>query len=383
MAAELSSEGRRVLALGYTAAAITGDSPADVVPAALVVLGERVRGDAPATLRFFAEQGVAVKVISGDDARTVEAVSRKAGIRGTGVLIDGQQLPSDPDHLADVAERSEVFGRVGPRQKRAIIAALRRRGHVVAMVGDGVNDILALKEADIGIAVRSAVPATRAVAQAVLLDGFGGLPELLAEGRRVVANVERTANLFVSKTCYVLLLALGVAIAGTPFPLLPRHITFVGALTIGVPAFFLALAPNTARARSGFIARVLRFAVPAGFVATSSALCAYAVARLTHPGDLPLARTAAAMTLAIAGLVILHILPGTGTRLRYLLLVAMTVALAATMALPSLRAFLALELPSWSDWLVIGLSSGAAAIVFRLLLGREATAMTGGRDGRC
>jgi cation-transporting ATPase E len=176
-----------------------------------------------------------------------------------------------------------VFGRVAPHQKQAMVKALQSRGHTVAMTGDGVNDVLALKEADLGVAMGSGSAASRAVAPIVLMDSsFASLPSVLAEGRQVIANVERVANLFLTKTVYATLLALAVGVAQLPFPFLPRHLTIISSLTIGVPAFFLALAPNNRRYRPGFVGRVLRFAVPAGAVAATATMAAYALARDTE-----------------------------------------------------------------------------------------------------
>ncbi len=149
-----------------------------------------------------------------------------------------------------------------------MVEALQSRGHVVAMTGDGVNDVLALKDADIGVAMGSGSSATRAVAQLVLLDStFDAMPSVVGEGRRVLGNIERTSNLYVTKTVYAMLIALGVGVVGLEFPFLPRQLTLIGALTIGIPSFFLALAPNDERARPGFLARVLRFTIPAGSLA--------------------------------------------------------------------------------------------------------------------
>ena len=170
-------------------------------------------------------------------------------------------------------ETHSVFGRVTPHQKRAMVGALQSKGHVVAMTGDGVNDALALKDADIGVAMGSGAAATRAVAQLVLLDGkFAALPGVVAEGRRVIANIERSANLFVTKTVYAVLLAIAVVIAGWRYPFLPRHLTIISTFTIGIPGFFLALAPNTRRYIPGFIVRVLRFTIPAGIVAVAATM---------------------------------------------------------------------------------------------------------------
>ena len=182
------------------------------------------------------------------------------GIPGADQVVDARTLPEDPMALAEVVDNGTVFGRVTPHQKRAMVGALQSRGHVVAMTGDGVNDVLALKDADIGIAMGSGSSASRAVAQLVLLDGsFATLPSVVGEGRRVIANIERVANLFVVKTVYAFLLAVLVGVFARPFPFVPRHLTLVGTLTIGAPAFFIALAPTADRARPGFVARVMRF----------------------------------------------------------------------------------------------------------------------------
>ncbi|HEV7211111.1 MAG TPA: HAD-IC family P-type ATPase, partial [Blastococcus sp.] len=201
----LAAEGRRVLLLARSAARppVVGDDavlPPGLQPVTLVVLAERVRDDAADVLRYFTEQGVALKVISGDNPRTVGVVAAAVGVpgvSGAGDAVDARTLPDDDDGLAQVMETRSAFGRVTPHQKRAMVRALQRRGHVVAMTGDGVNDALALKDADIGIAMGNGSPATRAVAQLVLLDGkFAHLPDAVAEGRRVIANIERAANLF-------------------------------------------------------------------------------------------------------------------------------------------------------------------------------------------
>src|SRR5207244_2723477 len=220
-----------------------------------------------------------------------------------GTPQDARMLPDEPESMARALETNSVFGRVTPQQKRDMVAALRRRSHVVAMTGDGVNDVLALKEADLGLAMGSGTAATRAVAQAVLLDdNFATMPDVVGEGRRVIANVERTGSLFLTKTVYVFLLALSVGVAGVAFPFLPRHLTLAGSLTIGIPGFFLALERNTTRARPGLLSRILRFAVPAGTIAAAATLAAYALARQFEPAHLDVARTAATVMLTVCGL---------------------------------------------------------------------------------
>ena len=354
----MASTGRRVLGLGYTPEPLGSVAepalPNDLTPAALLVFAERIRSDATVTLRYFAEQGVALKVISGDNPRTVAVIATAAGVTGAGTPVEGAQLAIDPESIGEMMEHHNIFGRVAPHQKRDMISALKHRGHVVAMVGDGINDILALKDADLGIAMGTRTAATRAVAQVVLLDdSFAALPSIIAEGRRVIANIERTGNLFLAKTSYVLLMALAVGVAGVEFPFLPRHLSIVAALTIGVPAFFLALAPNTTRARPGFVLRVLRFSIPSGCIASGATLAAYAFTRQLHPGNLDLARTAATLTLSASGLSILTFLARASTPWQRLLLAAMLAALGIVVALPKLRAFFGLEFPPFNVWLTI------------------------------
>ena len=221
-----------------------------------------------------------MKVLSGDDPRTVASVAERVGIPGSAKTVDARELPDDQMLLASVVEATSVFGRVLPDQKKAIVAALQCGGHVVAMTGDGVNDVPALKQADLGLAMGSGSQATRAVGRIVLLDSsFATVPGILGEGRRVIANIERVANLFVTKTVYAAILAVIVGISAIPFPFYPRHLTIVSTLTIGVPGFFLALSAGAPRAHPGFVRRVLAFTLPAGFVAATVTLITYLVAR--------------------------------------------------------------------------------------------------------
>ncbi|HZD65960.1 MAG TPA: HAD-IC family P-type ATPase, partial [Acidimicrobiales bacterium] len=276
MVAPRVAGGERVLVLCRSGTPLAGDPrPGDLSPAAVVSLGEALRPRAPETVRYLADQGVALKVLSGDHPATVAAVAREAGLAGTEGALDARDLPGDPGALADALEAATVVGRVPPQGKAAMVAALRGRGHVVAMTGDGVNDVLALKEADLGIAMGAGSPASRAVARVVLVDNdFAGFPPVLAEGRRVIANIERVASLFLTKTVYALVFAVVVGLAAMPYPFYPRHLTIVSGLTIGLPALVLALEPNAARAGGGFLAWVARRAVPAGLVAAGATLTA-------------------------------------------------------------------------------------------------------------
>jgi cation-transporting ATPase E len=236
-----------------------------------------------------------------------------------------------------------VFGRVSPQQKRGVLRALRANGHIVAMTGDGVNDVLALKNADVAIAMGSGSGAARAVAQIVLLDdAFASLPKVVAEGRRVVGNIERVARLFLTKTVYSLILAVLVGIARLPFPFLPRQLTLVGALTIGIPAFVLALAPNADRARPGFVRRVLRAAIPAGVVAAASTFAAYAVARADQTTGLAADRTVAVIALTVVALWVLAIVARPYTPWRIGLVLAMAIGAVGAMVIPPVADFFAL-----------------------------------------
>lgn len=261
-----------------------GDSPTiceSAQPVALVRCSERIRDDARKTLEWFCEQGVRCRVISGDNPTTVAAVAAKVGLTGERkpVAMDARKLPEDINELAKVLENVDVLGRVLPHQKKAIVQALHTQGHVVAMTGDGVNDTLALKEADLGVAMGNAAPAAKAVAQVVLVDSrFSHLPDVVARGRQVMANMERVAGLFLVKTVYSALISAGVVLLALHFPYLPRHITYIGSLTIGIPAFLLALAPNTRRYIPGFLKRVVRFAVPSGFAIAASVLATAVIA---------------------------------------------------------------------------------------------------------
>ncbi len=339
--------GERVVLLARSATPLSDDGlPGDIEPMALVVLADRTRADAAETLAYFAAQGVTLKVISGDNPVTVAAVAREAGLAGAEHAVDARQLPEDEAGLQAALEANTVFGRVQPQQKRAMVRALQAAGHTVAMTGDGVNDVLALKDADMGIAMGSGSSASRAAAQLVLLDGsFATLPAVVAEGRRVINNIERVANLFLVKSTYSMLLALAVGVAHIPFPFLPRHLTLVGSLTIGIPAFFLALAPNDRLAQPGFVSRVLHFAVPAGTLAAIVTFVGYAVGRSVLDLTLDEARTTAALVLASVGLVVLVRLAQPLTAWRLALVASMIGLFALALILPAAREFFALDLP--------------------------------------
>lgn len=296
-AAELAATGRRTLVL-------TNNEQ----PIALLTFRERIRGDAAQTVEYFREQGVSIRIISGDNPQTVAAVARDAGVEFDGDAFDAQNLPEDMNSLAEIMEKYTVFGRVTPEQKRNMVAALQLNGHVVAMTGDGVNDALALKKADMGIAMGSGSPATKAVSNLVLLDGkFSNLPGVVAEGRKVIANIERVSKLFLTKTSWALLLALTFGILAWKFPFLPRQLSGIDSFTIGLPAFALALLPNARRYVPGFLGRALSFTIPSGIAV---ALCVLALRLVTdsQAWSVEEAQTGTMITMSVTGIWVLSTL---------------------------------------------------------------------------
>ncbi len=319
-AERIGAQGLRVLLLGRSESAVDDPAaPGRVTPVALVVLEQKVRPDARETLDYFAAQDVSVKVISGDNAVSVGAVADKLGLRGD--AMDARRLPTERAELADALDNHTTFGRVRPDQKRAIVRALQSHGHTVAMTGDGVNDVLALKDADIGVAMGAGSPASRAVAQIVLLDNrFATLPYVVGEGRRVIGNIERVATLFLTKTVYSVLLALLVGIEcllAKPlhvdpllYPFQPIHVTIAAWFTIGIPSFVLSLAPNNERAYPGFVRRVLSSALPSGLVVGVATFVSYLLAyhgRHATFQQQDQASTAALITLLVCALWVLAV----------------------------------------------------------------------------
>ncbi|MGV9569764.1 cation-translocating P-type ATPase [Streptomyces nigra] len=359
----LNEQGLRVLLLARAARELDDPEVAlDAKPAALIVLEQRLRPDAADTLRYFAEQNVQAKVISGDNAVSVGAVATKLGLTGT--TVDARRLPRERDEMAAAIEDATVFGRVTPQQKRDMVGALQSRGHTVAMTGDGVNDVLALKDADIGVAMGSGSEATRAVAQIVLLNNsFASLPSVVAEGRRVIGNITRVATLFLVKTVYSVLLALMVVFWQVEYPFLPRHLTLLSTLTIGVPAFFLALAPNRERAQPHFVRRVMRYAIPGGVVAAVATFATYLIARAHYSGDdsLPAETSAATLTLFLISMWVLAIIARPYTWWRIALVAAMGFAFLLVLVVPWLQEFFALRLVGMTmPWIAVGIAAVAA-----------------------
>ena len=373
----LASTGKRVLVLAHSNQALDQSEnptlPKDLTAALLVVLAEQVRPDAAQTLDYFKRQGVAVRVISGDNPVTVAAIAAHLGLRnpdgGEPVGVDARTLPAieDTQALADVLEKHTVFGRVTPEQKRAFVNALKSRGHTVAMTGDGVNDALALKDADLGIAMGNAAPATKAVSRLVLLNSqFDALPSVVAEGRRVIANMERVASLFLTKTTWAALLAAVVAITGFVYPFLPRQLTIVSSLTIGIPAFVLALAPTNQRYRAGFLARVLRLSVPAGVIVVVGVLCARLTLILMGSNRNQIS-SVCTLVLVAGGLWLLSLTARPWVWWRAALVVIMSAAALAVVLLAPLRGFFDLAALTANSWLVLVCAAGIVCAALETL----------------
>ena len=341
----LTNEARRVLLLAHSPIPLTDNEqlPPKLEPVGLVSLKEEVRPDAAETMQFFRNQNVQIRVISGDNPRTVAAVAAEIGIPGAANHVDLRTVSA----LESIPEETTVFGRVLPEQKRDLVNLLKERGHTVAMTGDGVNDIPSLKAADIGIAMNTATPATKAIAQLVLLDGrFDRLPGVVAEGRRVIANMERVSSLFVTKTVYATVLALTVGVVGIAFPFLPRHLSLIAAVTIGVPSFALSFRSSNEPCRPGYLHRVLRFSIPAGLVASTATFASYWTVRSSLvDADLEQARTAATITLTVTGLWVLYRLIRPLDRFEATILGGMSTVFAVMLIPSPLSEFYALELP--------------------------------------
>ena len=384
MVTENANEGNRVLLIAHRSGQPAEDfaeSPrldATARPVALVLCSERIRSDAESTLQWFREQGVRCRIISGDNPVTVGAIARKVKLTGDRepMYMDARELPDDIDELAKVLQNVDVLGRVLPNQKKAVVQALHKDDHVVAMTGDGVNDALALKEADLGIAMGNAAPATKSIAQVVLVDSkFSHLPDVVARGRQVMANMERVASLFLVKTVYSALISLGVVLTQIPFPYLPRHITYLGALTIGVPAFILALAPNTRRYIPGFLKRVVLFALPGGIaVALSVLLSTWLLPGIMHwdmanAADLTQLRALNAIILFVLGILVLARVAQPLTGWRGLMVLGFTVIGAAGVAIPFVRHFFALIVPRGSTLMATLVVLAVSIVIFLLCVG--------------
>jgi cation-transporting ATPase E len=368
-----AADGRRVVALGRTGSTLDAEAdgvPAELSPLGLVVIAEELRPQASETVAFLLAQGVELKVLSGDRPQTVAAIAGDAGVPSPDP-VDGRELPEDAASLRRVALESSVIGRISPEGKKRVVEALRDAGKYVAMIGDGVNDVPALKSSRLAIAQGSGTEMARSVADLVLVKGeFGAVPEMVAEGRKILRNLQRVAKLFVTKSAFACVLILSVGLTPTAYPLLPRHLTLAAALTIGIPAFFLALAPSEGRFRvEGFLFDVARFAWPAGVAAALGVLSSYLFALNVADIGLVEARTVATTVLVLVGLYLVVALEASAPRRGAavsILAGALLGLYALVLVTPAVRDFFELVVPGFAA--VVTSIVGAALAIGSLWL---------------
>lgn len=352
-----SERGCRVLLLAAYDTAFD-DGPlqsAHVAPIALVFLSNLLRPDAQETFRYFASQGVSVRVISGDNPITVAQVATRAGIENADRYVDATTLSTEQD-FEEAVKYYTVFGRVTPEQKRYLVRAFQKQGHTVAMTGDGVNDVLALKDANCGIAMASGSQAASQVAQIVLLNSqFSAMPAIVAEGRRVINNIQRAASLFLVKNIFSFALTLLLLFIDMPYPLLPIQLSLISTFTIGIPSFFLALEPNYARVEGKFMRNVIRRAMPGGLTNLTIVLLAGFFTSTFGLSNEQL-NTICVWVMSAVGLVTLYHVSVPFTRLRLAVLAAMTAAML----------FSLLVIPAFFD--LPALNASSALILVTLLL---------------
>lgn len=306
MVEEEAKKGKRVLLLAkFHGEELSDNLNGKIESAALVLIEDIIREAAPKVLEYFNNQGVEVKIISGDSPVTVSEVARRAGVKSWEKYVDARELPKDDEEFKKIVKETTVFGRVTPHQKKKIVTALQDQGHTVAMTGDGVNDVLALKASDCGIAMANGSDATKAVAQLVLMKSdFSALPKVLEEGRKQINNLERVSELFLSKTVYSILLAFVCSVLFLPYPILPIQLSLVGSCAIGIPAFFLAMLPSTGGVKKGFLTRVLTVSIPNGIILAAFTIGTFLIS-LRFGVDMSICRTLALLMFAGISMVIL------------------------------------------------------------------------------
>ncbi len=361
-----SAKGCRVLLLAlYDGQPDDEALDADMLPISLILLSNKIRAEAPDTFKYFAEQGVAIKVISGDNAMAVSEVAKRAGIKGAESYVDARTLETDED-IAAAVEKYTVFGRVTPDQKRRFVRALKAAGHTVAMTGDGVNDVLALKEADCSIAMASGSDAASQVSHIVLLESnFAAMPSVVAEGRRVINNIERSAALFLVKNIFSFSLAVISLIFTLPYPVTSAQMSLVSALTIGAPGFVLAMEPNTARIKGKFLPNVIYRALPGGLTDLILVLGVILFCMVFKVGE-NMMSTVCAIILNIVGLMVVHYTCKPYNLLRKAMMTGLTVAFVfCVLLLPQLFTLTSLDLPGAMILVVFALLSAPALMVIR------------------
>lgn len=349
-------KGRRILLLGrIDQPSLKNGIKAQVKEEALIYIEDVIKEEAPRVLKYFKEEGVNLRVISGDNPVTVSAVAMRAGLKDWDKYVDARTLPEDIEELKKVVDEYTIFGRVTPHQKKDIIKALQANGHTVAMTGDGVNDVLALKESDCGIAMANGSDATKAVAQLVLLNSdFGALPHIVEEGRKQINNLERVAELFLSKTVFFVCLAFIFSALMLPYPLLPIQASLVGSCAIGIPAFFLALLPSKGRVKGGFLRRILTTSIPNGVLMVFFTTVGYVMSYLS--GDsVEVSRSIALLIFAGISLIILIRLSFPITKFKLVLVIGMISCVVLCYITPIGREVFSLSPLTIREWVMAGI----------------------------
>jgi len=387
-AASEAAAGRRVLALAAYGTPLPEPGPdveltAPLQPLGIVVLAEELRASAVETIAFFAREDVALKVLSGDNPATVGAIARDLGIEASGPALDGRHLPEDDAELLAAVRAAPAIGRISPEGKERVVRVLSEGGEYVGMLGDGVNDVPALKQARLAIAQGSGTQMARSVSDLVLVSGeFGEVPPMVGEGRQILRNIQRVARLFVSKAIFTAFLVLVIAIPSGVFPMLPRQFTLTSTFTIGIPAFLLALAPSSGPWRpEGFLRAIARFSIPAGLACGLGILSTYLLARHAFEVDLTQARSATAATVVVSGLAIVFALedqPGTRRLIVGALCAVMALLFFGACAIPVAREFFEIATPTggmvgaWLIGSVVAIVLLAAALRVVAVLDRRA-----------
>ena len=332
---KLTKQGNRVLMIGTSKS--TNIDKENINPLGLLIFEEEIRESAKSTIKYFENQGVDIKIISGDNPLTVSAIAKKIEMKRSDLYIDAKDLPDDIEKLKDSLSRYSIFGRVSPQQKKLIVETLQDMGRTVAMTGDGINDILALKKADCSIALANGTSATKAISQLVLLDeDFSNLTHIVDEGRRIINNLERTSGLYLSKTIYSILLSIFFAFTGFPYPFIPIQLTLIGGLSIGIPSFFLSFESNTEKVHKNFLKRVLGSTIPKGITAATFSISCFLIGYLSSI-DIETVRTFTTLVLGSIGLIILYIISEPMNKNRFILFFTMTVLFILAFIVPLSR----------------------------------------------
>ena len=338
-----AKKGNRVILLAKVNGVLSDNLEGEVTKEALIVIEDIIRENAEEAIKYFKKQDVGIKIISGDNPVTVSAIAKKVGIENAESYVDAKDLPEDEEEFNKMVEKTCVFGRVTPHQKKRIVLGLKANKHTVAMTGDGVNDVLALKESDCGIAMAEGADATKSVAQLVLMNSdFTALPHVVSEGRQLINNLEKVSELFLTKTVYFIILAVVFALIRLPYPMIPIQMTLLGSLTIGIPSFFLSMSPNKDMIKEGFLKRVMKVAIPNGALIGISTIIMFIIGHYTG-ASLEECRTLAVATFGTLSMVVLLKVATPLNLYRLIIVASMSILFAVSFMIPFVRKFFVID----------------------------------------